>query len=49
MKDYLCPECGRELKKGQKCPVCKKVAEEIDFFAEIWNSKPAGRDKLFKS
>ena len=26
--DYLCPECGRELKKGQKCPECGKTAKK---------------------
>ena len=25
---YLCPECGRELKKGQKCPECGKTAKK---------------------
>ena len=25
---YLCPQCGRELKKGQKCPECGKTAKK---------------------
>jgi len=23
---YLCPECGRELEKDQKCPECNRKA-----------------------
>ena len=24
---YLCPDCGRALEKGQKCPECAKLAK----------------------
>ena len=34
MKTYLCPECGRELKRGEKCPECGKIAEGVDLLAE---------------
>ena len=26
MKTYLCPGCGRELEKDQKCPDCGRKA-----------------------
>lgn len=48
MKTYLCPECGRELKRGQKCPKCGKPAQDEHIERELRSSVPRGRNKLFK-
>ena len=34
MKTCLCPECGRELEPGQKCPECGKTGKLWDLLAE---------------
>jgi len=46
-KTYLCPECGRELQRGEKCPECGKKAEGRDLWEEELRKprKPMG---LFK-
>ena len=31
---YMCPECGEELYKGQRCPHCNKKAVGRDLLAE---------------
>ena len=46
MKTYLCPECGRELERGEKCPECGKVARVERF--ELRNSERRSRSRLFK-
>ena len=40
---YLCPECGRELLRGQRCPECGKIARRE--FEDIRNKPRMG---LFK-
>lgn len=48
MKDtptYLCPECGRELSKGQKCPECERVAHREKMIVE---TPRRSRRSLFK-
>ena len=29
---YLCPECGRELGRGERCGVCSQIAVQTPMF-----------------
>ena len=31
---YMCPQCGREMVKGQKCPECRRKAVGRDLLRE---------------
>ncbi len=49
-KTYMCPVCGRELQKGQKCPDCHRKAVGRNLLREeiARQQSRAGKSMMWK-
>ena len=46
---YMCPECGREMEKGQRCAECGRKAVGRDLLREErLRSRRWGRSKMLR-